>query len=517
MLRPRRNWTRGVAAQHASLSRWRSPVRIRSGPPSPHLPTPRPPARTGRSSVRDAALRRSSVTLRRVTRRPGAGRRRSRARRARRRAGRLAAGAGRRASGCARRARRRGPRRPGDRATATPRRRRRRHRPGIGDADPRSTVAARRRRRPTADVPIVPVDQVPLDATSTDREDVAAVLAGDGARRYDALELVESEADAILAALGVDRPPTRAHRHRRRTRRRLPRTSPRTASGSRSSAPSRRAGGPGARLGHTALFGVDRVTDLGGLAADRPRCRRAAAADAFDPATTWTLFAGGDILLDRGVYLTLKTEGRRLPVRRRHRRDHRPLQGLLAARLGHAVHASGPATRARARPDQGRRHRRSPTSRTRRPTSSASTPRARTSRPTRATSTAWRTPASTTSRSPTTTSAMRARPGSSRRSGTSTKRGIKRLGRGQGPRGGAQAGRSSRRAARRSRSSATTRSPAATTRRPPRSAAPACRPRPSRRTWPRPQGGRRRRHRLPALGHRIRPDARSPTSRSWPR
>src|SRR4051795_2997012 len=33
MLRPRRNWTRGVAAQHASLSRWRSPVRIRSGPP----------------------------------------------------------------------------------------------------------------------------------------------------------------------------------------------------------------------------------------------------------------------------------------------------------------------------------------------------------------------------------------------------------------------------------------------------------------------------------------------------
>src|SRR6187397_2950297 len=29
--RPR---TRGVAAQHASLSRWRSPVRIRSGPPS---------------------------------------------------------------------------------------------------------------------------------------------------------------------------------------------------------------------------------------------------------------------------------------------------------------------------------------------------------------------------------------------------------------------------------------------------------------------------------------------------
>ena len=67
MLRPRRNWTRGVAAQHASLSRWRSPVRIRSGPPSSHFPTPRPPARTGRSSARRSAavrpVRRTSVTL----------------------------------------------------------------------------------------------------------------------------------------------------------------------------------------------------------------------------------------------------------------------------------------------------------------------------------------------------------------------------------------------------------------------------------------------------------------------
>ena len=55
MLRHRHNWTRGVAAQHASLSRWRSPVRIRSGPPQSLLPTPRPPARTGRSSSRTRA------------------------------------------------------------------------------------------------------------------------------------------------------------------------------------------------------------------------------------------------------------------------------------------------------------------------------------------------------------------------------------------------------------------------------------------------------------------------------
>ena len=44
--------TRGVAAQHASLSRWRSPVRIRSGPPSTrstHSPDAPSSARTGRS------------------------------------------------------------------------------------------------------------------------------------------------------------------------------------------------------------------------------------------------------------------------------------------------------------------------------------------------------------------------------------------------------------------------------------------------------------------------------------
>ena len=40
--------TRGVAAQHASLSRWRSPVRIRSGPPTSPLTSPRVSARRQR-------------------------------------------------------------------------------------------------------------------------------------------------------------------------------------------------------------------------------------------------------------------------------------------------------------------------------------------------------------------------------------------------------------------------------------------------------------------------------------
>ena len=60
--------------------------------------------------------------------------------------------------------------------------------------------------------------------------------------------------------------------------------------------------------GGKALFGVDRVKKL----ADWPLTAQLPApttTEAYDPATTWTLFAGGDILLDRGVYLTLKSRG----------------------------------------------------------------------------------------------------------------------------------------------------------------------------------------------------------------
>ena len=64
MLRPRRlPRARGVAAQHASLSRWRSPVRIRSGPPLPSI-YPRPVRPPGRGVLLP------SVTIRAVKRLP---------------------------------------------------------------------------------------------------------------------------------------------------------------------------------------------------------------------------------------------------------------------------------------------------------------------------------------------------------------------------------------------------------------------------------------------------------------
>ena len=56
-----------------------------------------------------------------------------------------------------------------------------------------------------ADVPIVPVTHFRSTRTSTGRDEVADVLAG-GSKRYEALELVASEADAVLGALGLERP-----------------------------------------------------------------------------------------------------------------------------------------------------------------------------------------------------------------------------------------------------------------------------------------------------------------------
>src|SRR6185312_8233458 len=60
--------------------------------------------------------------------------------------------------------------------------------------------------------------------------------------------------------------------------------------------------------GNAALFGVDRVRDL----KDWPLTAQlgTSAAEAYDPAKTWTLFAGGDIMLDRGVYQTLEIKGK---------------------------------------------------------------------------------------------------------------------------------------------------------------------------------------------------------------
>ncbi len=159
-----------------------------------------------------------------------------------------------------------------------------------------------------ADIPVVPVTNFRATGNSTDAKELKAVLAGTS-DRYIALELVESEADAILGALGVERPSDPA----RLVLAPDAKTLATDLAKNRKRLAFLRADGVGPEVralawGETALFGVDRVKTLANwpLMASLPA---PAPADAFDPATTWTLFAGGDIMLDRGVYLTLKAKG----------------------------------------------------------------------------------------------------------------------------------------------------------------------------------------------------------------
>lgn len=161
---------------------------------------------------------------------------------------------------------------------------------------------------PVADVPIVPVTRFRAVYTATSAKEVAAVLAGTS-KRYDTLELVDADADAILAALGVEAVPDPD---------RIVRAKDATALARHMAKDKKRLGflradevGPAVRAlawGKRSLFGVGRVT----TAADWPLTARlpVAATSGFDPAATWTLFAGGDIMLDRGVAQTLKIKGK---------------------------------------------------------------------------------------------------------------------------------------------------------------------------------------------------------------
>ena len=161
----------------------------------------------------------------------------------------------------------------------------------------------------TVEMAIVPVTQFRSPVTATNRAELAAVLAGTSSR-YEALTLVDDEADAILGALGVARPSDPARLVLAKD----------AATLSRDLAKHRKRLGfiraqdvtPAVRAlawGDRSLFGVDRVKKAADwrLNAELPRRGNGSA---FDPASTWTLFAGGDILLDRGVYETLRVKGR---------------------------------------------------------------------------------------------------------------------------------------------------------------------------------------------------------------
>jgi poly-gamma-glutamate synthesis protein (capsule biosynthesis protein) len=159
-----------------------------------------------------------------------------------------------------------------------------------------------------SDVPIVPVTNFRSTATSTTLKEIQATLAGTSTR-YQAVELVSDEAPAILTALHLDRPADASRLVLAQDEAAL--AADLTKSGKRLAFLPADEVRPEVRAlawGNAALFGVDRVRDL----KDWPLTAQlgTSAAEAYDPAKTWTLFAGGDIMLDRGVYQTLEIKGK---------------------------------------------------------------------------------------------------------------------------------------------------------------------------------------------------------------
>jgi hypothetical protein len=160
-----------------------------------------------------------------------------------------------------------------------------------------------------ADVPIVPVAQFRTLATAATRADVQAALAGTG-KTWNVLELVADEADAVLAGLGVQRPADDTHLVLAKDAATL--TGDLAANRKRLGVLRADAVGPGVRAlgwkGHD-LFGVDHVKTVAawGLTARLPQ---PVDSPVFDPAASWTMVAGGDILLDRGVAQTVKIRGK---------------------------------------------------------------------------------------------------------------------------------------------------------------------------------------------------------------
>ncbi|MEA2611916.1 MAG: hypothetical protein QOG32_1642, partial [Chloroflexota bacterium] len=171
---------------------------------------------------------------------------------------------------------------------------------GAGASSPPSTgpatsPAATPTTGPIVGVPIVPVAHFRTTATAIAKRDVTAVLSGTS-RRWTTLELVDDESTAILGTLGLtasgrrlvlapDAATLMTDLARHRDRLAFLRADE---------------VGPGVRAlgwGSRHLFGAHRLKVLGGwpLVAQLP----APASRAYDPATTWTLFAGGDLGLDR--------------------------------------------------------------------------------------------------------------------------------------------------------------------------------------------------------------------------
>lgn len=158
-----------------------------------------------------------------------------------------------------------------------------------------------------ADVAIVPVTQFRTGRSSVRPAEVAGIATG--ASPYGALVLVRADAAAELAALGL-----RADLLGARLVQVASADALMTAlAKNRTWLGFLRADqvGPGVRAldwGPASLFGETRVRSLGAWPL-RAQLPVAAGASTYDPATAWTLYAAGDLALDRGAAVAIRKHG----------------------------------------------------------------------------------------------------------------------------------------------------------------------------------------------------------------
>jgi capsule synthesis protein PGA_cap len=183
--------------------------------------------------------------------------------------------------------------------------------PAVAPSTPAATGSPASPTPGTADAAVVPVAHFRTQVSATSVAEVRAVLDGTSSR-YEALELVGSDADGILAALGLERPAVAT----RLVLAADAATLSKDLSAHRKRLAFLRADeiGPSVRAlswGSDALFGVDRVGTLADwpLVAHLP-ADAALPEPAYDPAAAWTIVAAGDIMLDRGVAKTVKVDGK---------------------------------------------------------------------------------------------------------------------------------------------------------------------------------------------------------------
>jgi poly-gamma-glutamate synthesis protein (capsule biosynthesis protein) len=155
------------------------------------------------------------------------------------------------------------------------------------------------------DVAIVPVINFRSGRTSVKAAEIEALATGGSP--FKALVLVEEDADGILAKLGMSRDDLGKRLVTVKTAEALATN----LAENRARVAFLRADdvGPSVRAlawGGKSLFGTTRVS-----LAKWPLIARLSGPEtpAYDPGTAWTLFAGGDILLDRGVSLAIQAGG----------------------------------------------------------------------------------------------------------------------------------------------------------------------------------------------------------------